>query len=368
VKKSTVLFVVSVIALVAGLAPTASAAGRPTWHLQTVPSPSNTQYDSLGAVSCATPQWCLAVGGQNFNEPLSALWNGTSWVAAPAYPAAITQTPSISCPAAGHCFVAGGAAVAAYQASSWVSVPIGWTTTSNVDLTGISCATTTSCVAVGSELLPNNRTALVAVASAGGTWRQVPIVAQPFGLTAPALNSISCASPSMCLTVGVAARANGTGTRPVALIWSGKAFHLAATGLPTKGFWLDSVSCPSPAFCLAVGAGAPGIPHGYIWSGQDWTRTNTLGSQFNLGVQSASVSCWEPRQCMLIATDSDGGSALSARFQIGNWEPVKVPDPVVVLAMQMGTISCAATAHCMAVGFTGASPAQGAVPFAEDYF
>ena len=92
-----------------------------TWSI--VPSPNLTGYESgLSSVKCVTATDCTAVGGPSFQAPYSAPgrrliehWNGTAW----------TITPSLG------------------PAPTAISY-----------LAGVSCATSTSCVAVGAFLAP----------------------------------------------------------------------------------------------------------------------------------------------------------------------------------------------------------------------
>jgi hypothetical protein len=58
-----------------------------------------------------------------------------------------------------------------------------------------------------------------------------------------------------CTAVGdSAANPSDNPAAPMAMTWNGTSWRLAATADPTGGGGLSSVSCTTPATCVAVGA------------------------------------------------------------------------------------------------------------------
>lgn len=119
------------------------------------------------ALACPAAGDCIAVGGPRFNEAMSAYhFDGSGWSAPEPLPAAVGANPvswyALDCPARGECWAAGGqpidgaalpAAVAAFRNGEW-SIPS--QAEEPGQLTGISCSSTTSCMAVGGASVSRN--------------------------------------------------------------------------------------------------------------------------------------------------------------------------------------------------------------------
>ncbi|MFZ2055875.1 MAG: hypothetical protein WAV54_00495, partial [Acidimicrobiales bacterium] len=131
-----------------------------TWDLMDVPAPVGEVASELTAVSCSSPTACVAVGKSASGADLQAIaeaWDGTVWS-----PMSVPQPP--------------GDAVA--------------------ELTGVSCQTTGTCVAVGLSApsqIEFNQTTLAETFN-GTTWSIVPSPTYPENSTA--LYAVSCPSPS----------------------------------------------------------------------------------------------------------------------------------------------------------------------------
>ncbi len=173
----------------------------------------------LFEVSCTSSTACTAVGEDAGNEGLAVRWNGARWLAEPgSNPDNVNGSGlgAVSCVTRGFCAAAGGGSNADSVNVSDSSVAEIWNGTNwsvdedvdpnnnvNYDLYGVSCASTTACLAVG----------YVAERWNGRTWslEQIP--------GPDALNAVSCPSTSMCVAVGVASVHKRD--RPLAIRWSG---------------------------------------------------------------------------------------------------------------------------------------------------
>jgi hypothetical protein len=131
-----------------------------------VPSPntSATQTNILNGVTCASPSDCWAVGyystGSNIQQTLIEHWDGNSW--------AIVPSPNVD-------------------------------TTHNNALSAVSCASATTCWAVGSSNNGSFTQTLIEQWN-GTSWTIVP--SPNNGTQSNALNGVTCSSASDCWAVG----------------------------------------------------------------------------------------------------------------------------------------------------------------------
>ena len=153
----------------------------------------------------------------------------------------------------------------------------------------------------------------------------------PRGYVIGALDSVSCASPTSCTAVGVMAHARyRTATVPLVEWWDWRTWTIEPTALRTpaamrrialadRDYNLYAVSCVAVSDCVAVGYGnefetdtgiaAPIAGH---WSGQIWRIGPAAGKQ---GIPLDGVSCASASACTAVAAgDITGGS-----LQIETW-------------------------------------------------
>jgi hypothetical protein len=183
---------------------------------------------------------CMAVGGS-----ASAVWNGRTWrQLAVAPPRAFTFVlTDISCPAATRCVAVGYKAAIGRAdhvvAEEWNGrnwrilathlLPAG-------HLNGVDCIRPSRCMAVGASL---------AAVWNGRAWRSLRLPG-PGGLA-----DVSCASVSSCLAVGSYTRTFNGKPLQVAERWNGR--HWMQVRTPLQGGVLSAVSCIRGPFCIAVG-------------------------------------------------------------------------------------------------------------------
>jgi hypothetical protein len=197
------------------------------WTLSRPPEPKGSVVGELNKVSCPSTTRCIAVGSWGTNTAGFALadsWNGTTWA----------RTP-VPAPAVGQ---------------------------QDADLTGVSCPAAKSCVAVGTGTT-GLKGGLVSFADFwnGATWKTGKI-SWPKGVSNNFLTGVSCASAKSCLAVGNAninVNDNGHTGRAAATGWNGKAWTATTVAAPGKGkaSLFTEVSCLSAANCVAVGQFGP---------------------------------------------------------------------------------------------------------------
>jgi hypothetical protein len=246
------------------------------WTAQSVPVPAGGEDAVLGAVSCLTASDCTAVGvytdtATRTGATLAEYWDGSSWVIQP------TPTPhaagaymgvsSVSCAAAGHCTAVGentrGRGTTYYplilrsDGTQWTlqnakypkALRGGW-------LNGVSCATVTTCIAVGMTGGDDGSNGVVAEQWNGTRWALLPDSALPSGTTG-ALDGVSCVTKDNCTAVGARSGIGGEPAfRPLAQHWNGTSWTLQDAVTPRGNLdvaGLSHVSCPSAADCTAVG-------------------------------------------------------------------------------------------------------------------
>jgi hypothetical protein len=118
---------------------------------------------------------------------------------------------------------------------------------------------------------------------------------------------------------------------------------------------LQSVSCPTATFCMAVGSsttapfnGNPGPtvygPNAFAYDGSTWSGPQHLGSATDPG--ASSVSCATPTFCVAV---NDDGYALT--FQAGTWSSPELIDDRSIDTLN--SVSCPTTTFCVAVTTQG---------------
>ncbi len=244
-------------------------------------------------------------------------------------------------------------------------------------LTGVSCATPTNCVAVGTQSFPTHQGAL-AYSFTGGTWHQ-DVAAQPPGSTNAGLQSVSCttaapgrgASPPTCVAVGYTGIGSET-ARPFSEVLRGSTWRaVAVPRRPRQVAELLSVSCWSPDGCFAVGVlekvnGGDSGAVSAVFNGASWAIVNTAAA---VPTNSAldGVSCLTatvPPLCTAVGSKTVGHTT-SPLLELANsthgWTEVPVPAMAGSSTTALTSVACPAPDSCIAVGSTSTS--SGSRPF-----
>ncbi|MCL4434860.1 MAG: IPT/TIG domain-containing protein [Actinobacteria bacterium] len=378
-----------------------------TWSQQSLPAGIGT----LNGVSCTSASACEAVGYESGTVAGTALYfDGASWTTQ-AIPSTLSALGAVSCapapasaceaagyspsqvviiaegsapmiasisPASGP--VSGGTAVTI--AGNGFSTTPGTTTVTfgSTPALHVSCPTVTVCTVTAPAGSSPGETVPVKVSTSDGTsasatytytslsGSQWAISAEypwigPDGTPAPDLNSISCVSATFCMAVGVGSSEDGS----FATIWNGSTWTSTSAAvnltLPTDTSisGLYAVSCVSATFCMAL---APSLPP-LLWNGTAWTETSTTSS---MGVND--LSCVSATFCMAVGYNtSDYGYAASNAVEIWNgasWTSQSVISTGVW--DELYSVSCTSTTFCMTVDgsstlyWNGSSWAQRSVP------
>jgi len=135
------------------------------------------------------------------------------------------------------------------------------------------CASRSSCLAVGESQDTSASGTGIAEKWTGSSWTPQSLS----GAANEILAGLSCYSSTRCMAVG------SDGTRPVSQEWTGTNWTPEATAHVTGAalISLDQVSCPTATRCIAVGArtngglGAIGNPLAEEWNGASWRALST---------------------------------------------------------------------------------------------
>lgn len=229
----------------------------------------------------------------------------------------------------------------------------------------VSCASATSCFAVGEG--PNSRGIAFPVAESwhAGTWKTVSAAKAPgyAGETSELLH-VSCKAANYCLVYGDYL---GNGTTQYAMTWNGTTLTpVAKLPLPSG----DSIAELGTVYCAAVDScdvfasgndisAANGHPvdavYGWTWNGAKWSLSVVPLPDGDLPVIN-SARCFTATSCVLAgATIPQAGSASTMTPLLASWNgkaltPMKPAVPAGMKQAEFESVSCVAVTSCAATG------------------
>ena len=337
------------------LNPAPGAGSTPALAVHTnVPSPGSTSSQLVGdactasgdrselrRIACPSSTRCWAVGdykpsgGAQLNQILR--WNGTTWSQA--------TTPN----------------------------PGGTTSSSQNQLLGVYCTSTSNCWAVGAYVNGSGATLNEILRWNGSQWSKVK-APQPGGISSPddasELLEVACSSGSNCKAVGVYGNSSGAllneGLRWNGTKWSTVPMPDPGTTASAAVNLLLSVSCTSATNCWAVGvyikydtskAVLNEILH---WNGTKWALIKAPHpglSGNNQGSLLQNVRCTSASNCWAVGEYQNLSAAIvnQALHWNGNtWSLVSTPNPGGTgnssdSSMLQG-VDCSTASSCWAVG------------------
>lgn len=323
-----------------------------SWEIQTVATPSGASVN-LSAVSCVSPSTCTLAGSstdQSGNEaPLVERWDGTSWTVQPSStpPGSFDVSLSgISCVSASTCVAVGTASnrtfVEAWNGTGWM-IQVSPTPDGplNGHLSGLSCLSASDCIAVGDS---SNTT--LAERWDGTSWMIQP-TPNPSAAPLNRLADVSCVSANDCIAVGYY-ETSGYVPYPLAEHWDGANWEIQTVPAP-NGF-LASVSCVAATWCTAVGysGGAPLVEH---WDGASWT---IQAGPTPIDGYLSGVSCASASACVAVGYSQgpgyNGELPLLERWDGSGWAVQSVP---VLGSSRLRAVSCFSASACTAIGTVG---------------
>jgi hypothetical protein len=183
---------------------------------------------------------------------LAEAWNGSSWTVLPTpHIGGNASFIDVSCPTSSDCVAVGDVSAAArrnliielWNGTNWtIQKSPQFLHKAGPGFNSVSCATPSSCTALGEYLTKTGSQTLV-VHWNGTSWVQQHV---PSSVTSP-LFRVSCSSGTSCTAVGVEAAVHWNGTT-----WTAQR-PVAPPGAIGHTFQLYGVSCPTTSVCEAVG-------------------------------------------------------------------------------------------------------------------
>ena len=248
-----------------------------------------------------------------------------------------------------------GAVVVAVSAVVVVSgsaeaVPAPWSVVASPNsqgngLTSVSCARPTVCMSVGSEFSDISGSLTQTDLWNGSAWSVVP---SPNPLTpgnspfpGGRLTGVSCGSATNCVAVG---SSSGGAEQTLIESWDGTSWSIAGPSVPG---YLNGVSCSSAVACMAVGAGGSGELF-MSWNGVTWSviPATTVPGGLN------AVSCSAASSCTAVGTTATSGpsSTLIEAWNGTTWSPVSSPNVSPSVDNTLSGVACTGPTWCVAVG------------------
>ena len=355
IRRVTLLVGAGVVA--AAGAQSAAAAG---WSIDQVPQLAHSSDAELSGVSCISRIDCVAVGQSvvpSTDEPIPVVehWNGSSWsnehAPLPRRSDSSGGLSGVSCISSTACIAVGfrysetsgdlGSLAERWNGSSW-SIQRTPRLADGDQFDDVSCVSITDCIAVG-----GNGLAPIAERWDGRGWSVQNLhFGDPDGRP-NALMSVSCA-PGRCAVVGwdnVGICGEGVyngydppiiGSVPVFGFWTDRGWSLVRRPnfacSNNGGDILNAVSCASATTCTAVGTKV------YRWNGRHWSVQAAP-----IGGELTGVSCPSTDACTAIGSRID-------TWDGRRWSTVQIPRPADAVARELTAVSCPSRATCVAVG------------------
>ncbi|HST40385.1 MAG TPA: hypothetical protein VLK58_12800 [Conexibacter sp.] len=372
---------VAVLVAAALLAPSAASAA---WSAQSPINPSGYAAAQLIGASCTGSTFCVTAGRWDNGTPAALIESWTSastWATqTPATPPAgstgsglngIHCTASTTCTAVGDYTDAGfiqWALVERLSSGTWSlqTMPRPGAAVSTA-LSGVSCTSSTFCMAVGSYTDSNGISYPLSASWNGSSWtlRTVPTVASSTGTS---LSSVSCTSSSACVAVGTYLDSRGVPT-PTAVTWSGSAWALLTMVVPrsASATFMTGVSCTSGTACMAVGfattSGGVVFAVAERLSGTTWTDQTASIAAAPAGATGTSfngVSCTTSSHCTAVGYYLDASSVQKTFAEAWSggtsWAHQASPNPASSDGAVFSGVSCTSSSACLAVGYNLDNP------------
>jgi hypothetical protein len=296
--------VASMVALMLVALPGVVAAS-PGWTISSSPN-KGTGANRLSDVSCVSPGFCMAVGGDGDGSLIES-WHGKAW--------RLNTSPK---------------------------------TKLGVDtLQGVSCPSTTSCKGVGFDDVSGVYTTLVESWN-GKTWTIIPSP-NVKGTTNDLLGGVSCTSSSWCVAVGESL-ATPFSFSPLVEYWNGKRWSVGGSADGDQIDYFNAVSCTSTKMCVAVGESAfQNSDLVESWNGTDWTDVTDPGGALE-GSQLPDVSCATSTSCTAVGSFVNASDVQQTLIESRNGTAWMISPSPNRGADDIQGVFCISSGLCRAVG------------------
>jgi hypothetical protein len=293
----------------------------------------------LTAAACTT----AAVPTHHSLPPVLGQHHGSPDVTGQPAPVGTGQLDSVSCAGPLHCWAVGTSGTTAATAST-------------------SSTTTSTSTTTTTPPAPTTTTVVDATVDGGRTW-----TAEPLSLPGtPALTGISCPSVQSCMAVGL----SGSAQSGLVLTTRRGGADWEESSTPAGAIVMTAVDCTSVSDCTAISSDGT-----TFWSAlsTDFGRTWQRGGDLPAGLEGAAgLSCVPGSSCLVTGftatTGGHGQGAVVISLDGGTtWTAADVPAGTGLLQ----SAGCASPTSCLAVGTTSTTvtavvPARGTVLTSDD--
>lgn len=353
-----------------GIRPVAAAS-----TIVATPLPTGTTRSDLTDVTCAGTTMCWAVGTVNVDgedsQYLIQRWNGTSWSIAKQGSSDAHTTSGLqgaTCTSATNCWAVGGQwpplpwleldrkdrpLVLRWNGTTWTGnlgpLPTG---SRSAQFNDVACTSATNCWAVGGHTIDNVSPPRRMMARWNGTAWSVVTGQTPTSGGASTLESVTCASSTVCWAVG-----NTGGSNRLVLRWNGSAWSTVTPPLPTGTTQssAEGVTCSSATACWIVGvAVVSGAARRLVlrWNGSAWSLVPTALPTGTTASLLDNVTCFSATACWAVGAAVKSGvvQPLVVRWNGTAWASVSAPAPSGATRSQLTGVACTGALACWAVG------------------
>ncbi len=221
-------------------------------------------------------------------------------------------------------------------------------------LESVSCVSASWCVAVGQFENGDGYNQTLIELWDGSNWT-IQASPNPSSTDNNYLESVSCVSESWCVAVG--SFEDGGTNQTLILEWDGASWsiQLSPNVSPTETNELYSVSCLSVSFCVAVGDHYNGNFLQTLvqtWDGTNWsiqTSANTSNTETNY---LFSVSCLSASSCVAVGAiwRSGWNQPMAQVWDGSSWTMQSIPTFSPTEDNYLEGLSCVSASMCVAVG------------------
>jgi hypothetical protein len=251
-----------------------------------------------------------------------------------------------------------------------VPSPNASTTLGDNELNGVSCVTSSFCVAAG---YANNGSFNQTLAEQwnGKTWSIVP---SPNSSTSQdnQFNDVACATSSFCMAAG--SFSNGSQDQTLVEQWNGTAWSIIASPNTSASLAndLNGVSCLTPSFCVAAGSAYSGTVYQTLveqWNGSVWSIVSSPNASAPHDNQFNDVACVTSSFCEAVGYAGNGSNnqTLVEQWNGTSWSIVSSPNTSSSQPNDLNGVSCVTGSFCVAVGFAGVSSSGHIVNLVEQW-
>ena len=415
VRRIAIAGLVALAAVLGGGAVPATAMAQPTPVMRTgsavavvaagrAPAAYNGQaVGSFPLISCVLATDCVGIDGTSsltWGRTIPtrvARWNGSSWkgvgVALPKGTKS-DDLVAVSCQGAKSCLVVGDyytsanvnaashALALTYDGTSvkstTVPVPRG---TTDVALTGVSCATTRYCVAVGAAdgdtPAFGDAGALIIIETWNGARWTLHTAATSIGTTEQVDPTVvSCVTSAFCVLAGQATSITSLTSTFYVASWNGKKLRAMKPAAVRGGAYSGylgpvGLSCATTSNCAVTGALIGDAGNGNldgttafteIWNGKTWQLGKVTWPKGTADSLTTGVSCYGAHTCEVVGVDgadtntSFDAAAVSFNGTAGTLQAVPAPSKGYVHGFT--NVSCLPWGSCIAIGVTAKATAK----------